>query len=363
LTATLVGRLAVEASGGGLLIVTSPSGVGKTSLLHAGLLPALAAGALPIEGSADWPRIVMRPGGRPLLELATQVSTAAGVSAAGVPDSLARHPASLRDALEQVLRYQARTEKPSSKNQAPVVTEPERRVVLVVDQLEELFSHGCPGPERTAFVEALIAAYASAPGNGTTDPDSGKSAQAATALAVVVLGVRADFYPQCARIPALAPFLQAHQVLVEPMTQAGLREIITGPAVAADLEVQDGLVEILLRDAAEESLPLLAHALQRTFEHRSGRTLTVAGYQQTGGIAQAVATTAESVHESLSDNGRSVLRQLLLRMVAVGDGVHDTRRRVPQDDLLSPFGPQRQVAKYVLRRLVDHRMITAELGT
>src|SRR5262249_51207734 len=173
------------------------------------------------------------------------------------------------------------------------------QVVLVIDQIEELFTQGSTDTDRLAMLRALI--YAS------------ESSGSAPAPAVVVLGLRADFYDHCARIPALVPYLQdSSLVLVPAMTAAEQRQAITAPAEAVGLQVEPALAELLVAEPSDEALPQLAHVLRRTFANRQGRTLTVEGYRATGGIAQAVATTADAIHDCLDELDQKLLRRLML---------------------------------------------------
>lgn len=208
------------------------------------------------------------------------------------------------------------------------------RVVIVVDQFEETFLRCAQERDRQVFIRALCAAAGA--GDGVEPP------------ALVVLGVRADLYGRCAGYPELVPALQDGQLVLGPMRAAELRAAIEGPAHAAGLTLEPGLVEAVLRElgagngcagavAAYDSgaLPLLAHALQATWEHRADRTLTVAGYQATGGIHGAVATTAEATYQGFDSAGRQAARRLLLHMVQLGDGVADTRLRADRTPLIT----------------------------
>jgi hypothetical protein len=119
------------------------------------------------------------------------------------------------------------------------------------------------------------------------------------------------------------------------MTQAELRQAVLNPARDAGLELEPGLADLLLRDlgAAEEGyeagrLPLLAHALQVTWQQRHGHQLTVAGYQASGGISHAVTTTAERIYAQLDGPGQQIARALFLRLVRIGADGDDSRRRI-----------------------------------
>jgi len=320
----IVRRLGARAGDGGPLIVMGPSGVGKTSLLRAGLLPALAAGRVPVPGSRSWTRCYLRPGTDPVAELATALAPVAGVP----PQDLAQRVREDPSALGRALRSAA------------------RRAVLVVDQFEELFTCGCDEEDRWITVRALLGACE---GGG-----------AGPAPAVAVIGVRADFCTRLLSAPELAPYLQRDLVVVGPLNGRGLREAIEGPAAAAGLRLQPGLVETLMLETEPESLPLLAHALRQTFAHRQDGELTIAGYRAAGGIDRALATTADALHDGLPERDRPLLRALLVRLVCVNDGVDDARRRVDRQDLLGSDPRRRRRIECLLGRLVECRLVTAE---
>ena len=261
-------------------MVLGPSGSGKSSLLRAGLLPTVAAGALPVRGSQGWPLDLLTPGRRPLLELATRVAALAGIPAGALDADLRTDPARITAAIRQALLAHARRQAQScgsGRGAAPIIdldapgdpadgataaadqaadASPGRvasspRLVLIVDQFEEVFTQ-CPDEqERRAFICALCAAAgttaaaAPVPGGGGTLRGLHSSRDAP---AVVVIGIRADFYARSAAYPELVPYLEHSQVLVGPMDQAGLRAAIEGPAAWAGLVVDAGLVEVLLAD-------------------------------------------------------------------------------------------------------------------
>jgi WD40 repeat protein len=219
------------------------------------------------------------------------------------------------------------------------------RVVLVVDQFEELFTLCEDVAERDAFIELLELLTSGA------EP-----------ACLAVLGLRADFYGQCAAFPQLRDALEREQVFVGPMSATELLAAIERPALAVGMELEAGLTELLLRDigagkdgdggsagGAYEAgrLPLIAHALQATWEQRVGRVLTVAGYTDTGGIGYAIANTAERTYADLSDTTQQAARSLFLRLVKLGDETQDTCRSISRTDLLSrsPAGPNAEAAR------------------
>ncbi|SEH00691.1 WD40 repeat [Nonomuraea solani] len=320
----LVRELRARASGTtGPLVAVGPSGSGKSSVLRAGLIPALRRGELG-EGSATWPVILLTPGTHPLHTLTAGLTPL-------VPDGGG-------DAEALLTRAGAG----------------DGRLVIVVDQFEEIFTACADHGERRAFADALCAA---------ADQKGG---------ALVVLGVRADFYPHVLRFPRLARAMQEGQVVIGPMTEDELREVIVGPARKARLDIEDGLVELLLRDlrpltaeggtgAAHDAgaLPLLSYALLATWQRSRGRRLTVPDYRGCGGISGAVADTAELAYAELTPAQRSLARRIFIRLVHVADDMADSRRRLTLERLLSDTGhTASEELQDVLDTFVERRLIT-----
>ncbi|MFI1104479.1 helix-turn-helix domain-containing protein [Streptomyces melanogenes] len=313
MTADLVNRVSDSASGPLPLAVFGASGAGKSSLLRAGLVPAIARGALATPGSADWPVLVMTPTARPVNALAETVAELLEIPVETLRKGIdaGESSAVLRTALAG------------------------RRIVLVVDQFEEVFAVCEDEAERRAFITAVC--------------DAARPGPDALAAAVVVLGVRADFYSRCLDHPGLLRAAQDNQFAVDAMSRDELVEAITEPARAAQLALEPGLTELLLRDLGVApgsghttyepgALPLLSHALLATWQQRADSRLTVAAYQLTGGIHGAVATTAERVYTRLDPTARQAARQLLLRLIRVGEDGTDARRRVARDRLVDQCG-------------------------
>jgi WD40 repeat protein len=335
--ADLVGRLDEHLTGGGPLVVVAPSGAGKSSLLAAGLIPVLAGGALP--GSGEWPVVVTTPGAHPLASLAARVAEQTGASPVAAA-AASVDPESFTAFISTVADSGGKQGETSSSG----------RAVLIVDQFEEVFTECREGTERHAFITALVTA--------------------ASGAALVVLGVRADFYGSCLAYPPLLTALQTPLAL-GPMNAEQLREIITGPARTEGLRIEPGLVELLLRDLgvtdnpeAETisydpgALPLLAHALRATWQLRSDHTLTVAGYQRTGGIHQALASTADRAYARLNSAEQRIAQQIVLRLVNVGEHGSDTRHRLPRTHLIQALPAPAETIETVLEVLGRARLIT-----
>ncbi|MEU2790425.1 helix-turn-helix domain-containing protein [Streptomyces sp. NPDC007100] len=363
-TAGLVAQLTERLRHPGILMVTAPSGAGKSSLLQAGLLPALARGALPVSGCRDWPVVVCTPGEHPLENLPAEVARVTGTPRQRLVEALREGADAFATAVAaaagafRTAEAAAGAGTPADEADDDAGRKQLAALVLVVDQFEETFTLCRNEHERTAFVDTLLALSAARP-------------QAGPPPALVVLGVRADFYDRCLAYPGLGAALQRGHVALGPMSEAQLREAVTGPAREAGLEIEPGLVEVLVRDAGVSPgstaelglartgiLPLLSHALMSTWQHRRNGVLTVAGYQLTGGIPGAVATTAERTYAALSPDRQATARRLLLHLVSLGEE-HDTSRRAPRESLLGS-GPEREAAQAVLEVFTQARLLTVD---
>lgn len=329
-TAALVDRLDRTLREGGLTAVVAPSG-GKSSLLRAGLVPALRRGALPAPQSSDWPVDVFTPGARPLEALLSAVE-----QTTGVPRPLARKALSQGDRVLSALpRSRRRFPDQPTSLPSPLLTSshgapsPFARPILIIDQFEELFTLCDQDEEREEFLAALHALAA---------PARHQRGDARPA-ALIVLGIRADYYGHCLAVPSLAIHMATGHLPLGPLSQDDLRAAITKPACRTGLVLQPGLTEVILRDAGlhragstadchAEALPLLAHVLRATWQQRTDNTLTVEGYEQTGGIHRAIEASAERAYASLPPAAAHAVPNVLLHLVHLSHDGRATRRRV-----------------------------------
>jgi WD40 repeat protein len=311
LVAALTDRLARQR----FVAVIGASGSGKSSLLRAGLVPAVHA------ESDRWSTVLVSPGAHPVRECAVQLAARLGRDPAALAAELAADPHNLGRALTELL----------------VEGRPDAQCLLVVDQFEEVFSLCEDESERGTFIRALLAA---AHRDGRTR---------------VVIGLRADFYAHCARLPDLVAALQDAQLIVGPMTPEELSVAITEPAARAGLMVEKALVATIIAEAAARpaALPFVSHALWETWRRRRGTGLFLASYQAVGGLDGAVAQSAERVYGDLDEEHRRAARRILLRLTALGDGTEDTRRRVTRAEL-----GDGAVTARVLERLAATRLVT-----
>ncbi|PRY46517.1 WD40 repeat protein [Umezawaea tangerina] len=368
-TAALVNRLGNAVDTSGIVMLVGASGAGKSSLVRAGMIPSIARGELGVEGSAQWPVVLMTPGADPLKELAHQVPELADALdlALGLDgmdhDLLAggqSAEAFIGQTLMGVMRFSTQIRASFSAYAARHGAD---RLVLVVDQFEEAFTLGGDEARLQVFVQALHAACTPSLPGGTPP-------------VLVVLGVRADFYGRCLAYPELADALQDRQMVLGPMTSAELREAVSRPAKAAGLQLEPGLIELMLRDLGVRSgrpqgrqgaydagaLPLLSHALLATWQRRQAGKLTITGYRGAGGIQGAVAATAERAWADLDPAAQRAARSLLLRLVRVGDDTQDTRRRSTRHELVEQAA-NRSAAEEALEVLARARLVTLDAGS
>ncbi|PKV83062.1 hypothetical protein [Streptomyces sp. TLI_146] len=280
--------------------VTGASGSGKSSLLRAGLIPAL-------QRTQD---VALRPAAIRIL----------------TPGQLpARTHAQAFDT-------------------GPATDEARADVFVIVDQFEEVFTLCHDPAERTAFIEMLLTAR---------QPENRLR---------VLLAMRADFYGRCTEHPDLSEALNDANLLVGPMRPAELREAIVKPAVAEGLTVERALTARLLDDIADApgGLPLLSHVLLETWRRRRGKTLTLAGYEAVGGLDGAIAKTAEEVYAGFTEHQAHAARLVLLRLVSPGDGTPDTRRPAELTELQDIGGEE---TTQVLEALTRARLLTLDYNT
>lgn len=307
----LVARLASRR----FLAVVGASGCGKSSLLRAGLIPALHAAGV-------WQPVLLTPGASPVHECAIRLAPLLNSDPGSLVTALAEDPSNLGLAVRQAL----------------VDSPPEAEVVFIVDQFEEVFTLCDDDEERDRFLAALLTAVRHA-GSRTR----------------VVLGVRADFYARCAEHPDLVAALQDAELLVGPMTTDELTKAINQPAARSGLVVEKALTTAILADVAGQPgyLPLVSHALLETWRRRRGNTLTLSGYLATGGVRGAVAQTADNAYSALDLDQQRAARRVLLRLIALGEGTEDSRRRVSR----SEFDADPHTTA-VLDQLVRARLLT-----
>ena len=304
----LVDRL-VEMIGAGqrLVALVGPSGSGKSSVVAAGLLPRLRGGA--IDGSEHWAVAAVTPG----------------------PD-----PAS--DVRAAVMRATQRAV-PADRLVAKVAGAD--RIVLVIDHFEQLFT-AADEARRATFLAALAA----------------EAADQASSL-VVVLALRADFYDRPLQHPEFGAVFVPGVVHVLPMTARDLEAAIVAPADGVGVRVEPKLLAELVAETAASpgSLPLLQYALTELFDQRSGSVVTLGAYTALGGLRGILSRRAEAAFLGLDAEGQRTATQVFLRLVRLGRGTADSRRRLTLTEL-TEVSADAVVLSEVLTTFGRHRLLT-----
>jgi hypothetical protein len=338
LTAQVINRLHDER----FLTVIGASGSGKSSLVRAGVIPALRRGeklannALPPANSRQWLIRVFTPTAHPLDALAAAL-TQDSESVTAVIDlhaALRQNTRALTLAAQQLL---ARHSRP--------------RLLLVIDQFEEIFTLCRQPDERKAFIDNLVTAVA---------PED-------NAPITILTTMRAEFYGQCAQDDNLRRLVSQHQEYIGAMNREELARAIVQPAALGNWRIQEGLVEQMLDDVGYEpgALPLLSHALLETWARRRGRTMTLSGYRESGGVRGAIAQTAEAIFQQrLTPQQQPFARMIFVRLTELGESADgftpDTRRRAAFSELITRTTDP-DMLNAVLDILTQSRLVTTDL--
>jgi CHASE2 domain-containing sensor protein/energy-coupling factor transporter ATP-binding protein EcfA2 len=306
------------------LAIAGASGSGKSSVLRAGLLQHL-------RNQGDHEIHILVPGEHPLqnLALAFVDETAGRLDRAEQQGKAENQIKAGADGLRRLVQ----------NSSAP-------KVVLAIDQFEEAFTLCRDEAERKAFFETLMGASA-----------------ALSSKLCLILAMRSDFIGKCLEqdYSGLADQVQTHLLSVRPMTQEELTQAITKPAQQAGISLETGLVETLLRDLGQSSggLPLLQFTLRELWQQRSDHQLKLATYARLGGVTDALRREADRVYESFTSEQKLTAQHIFLNLTQLGDGAEDTRRRVRQNDLVSPQYPVEQV-EAVVKYLADANLVVTD---
>lgn len=319
---------------GRFLAIVGPSGSGKSSLVKAGLVPALWSGRLP--GSDKWFVINMVPGTRPLDNLETSLSRIAAEQAGNLRLHLERDSHGLSRVANLIL--------PSDDSE----------LVVIIDQFEQLFTLVEDESIRSHFLDLLEQAV--------NDLHS---------RVRVILTLRADYYDRPLHYPNFGRLVQTHLETLLPLTAEELERAIVNPAGKVRVELEPGLVSRIIDDVNYQpgNLPLLQYALTELFDQREDRFLTHQVFSQIGGAGGALASRAEQLYQEQDIQGQEMIRQMFLRLVAVGEPqiqekaeiqiTSKTSRRMLLSDLLSSATEPDQLED-IIDTYVGYRLLTLD---
>jgi WD40 repeat protein len=345
--------------GRAFLLVLGTSGCGKSSLIRAGVLPLLVQPGL-VEGVGLWRRAVMRPGQRTgdlfdtlvaalVRDEALPELTADGTSAADLAKMLRANP----DASPHLVKG-ALSQAASQLSKADTArVQPEARLVLVLDQLEELFTtDDVPLEQQMAFFRAVRSLA-----------ESGRT--------WVIATLRSDFYQRCAEIPDLVELKAGlGQYDLQPPEPLEIAQLIRRPAFAAGLRFEEELqtgerLDDLLRDAAaanRDSLPLLEFTLEELHRRCAGNLLTLAAYREMGGIEGALAQRADEVFAALPESARAALPHAFRQLVTIGgdDDATPARKQAHLTAFDEGGASRTSPARQLVDAFIAARLLTAK---
>ncbi|MBK8045846.1 MAG: hypothetical protein IPK16_01120 [Anaerolineales bacterium] len=288
-----------------LVVLVGASGSGKSSVLAAGLTATLLREAAALPAGEPRLRIIsMRPGNNPLLSLAAALTPylPAPKSEVELAAELRQGRPWLKAAVDSVLSLEARTGSRAD------------RLLLIVDQLEELYTQ-CRDPQTQAtFIDLLL-------------PETGKQSLQIPGLSIVI-AMRVDFLSTALQSRKLADAFQDHTVVLGPMNRTEMQRAIEQPARQRGVAFEPGLVERLLDDVGNEpgSLPLLQFALAQLWDAQTTGWITHAAYVKIDGVKGALAHYADGFYTALPPTEREQVQQIFLALVQPGETNVDTRR-------------------------------------
>lgn len=308
-----------------LLALIGPSGSGKSSAVMAGLIPAIRKGD--VTGSGNWLVAHMLPGSDPFIELEAALMRAS----LDAPDRLAE---TVTDDDERgLLRAAVR-----------VLPDENSRMILVIDQFEEMFTLVADEPVRRRFIDQIVTSL---------DDPYGR--------VIVVLTLRSDFYSQAFGFPELAARMAAGVINVVPLSSDELEDAALGPARASGVAVEPALLVELLADIIGQpgGLPLFQYTLTELFDRRVDDVLSIDTYRSIGGARGALTRRADELFDGLDRAEQQAAQQLFLRLVTIVATEEWSRRRVPASEIVS-LDVDLVAMQAVIERFTTHRLLSLD---
>jgi len=307
------------------LALVGPSGSGKSSLVKAGLIPALRRDAIP--GSKEWFIVEMVPGEAPFEALEAALNRVAIRSLSNLQALVETKQCRLLDILAWIWP-----------------DDPDAELLLFIDQFEEIFSLPASEETNNLFLQMLQEAI--------IDPNS---------RVRMIVTLRADFYDRPLLHPALSALMRERTEVIVPLSVAELEQTIVQPAARVGVVIDPGVVASIMIDLSEQpgALPLLQYSLSELFEHRQNSVITAKVYREIGGVLGALTSRAESLFRELPANQQEITRQLFMRLITLGEGAEDTRRRVLLHEIMGITSDSGAV-RSVIDKLATARLLTLD---
>jgi energy-coupling factor transporter ATP-binding protein EcfA2 len=313
------------------VFVTGPSGSGKSSLVRAGLIHAMKQGA--IKGSERWLYATMKPGRDPIGELGRVIASLA--SSTNPEDEIrtkAMKDASIFARWCEIVLKEGR----------------DKRLVLFIDQFEEVFTQISKEEERITFLNLLT--HAATIENGRV---------------IILFSMRSDFVSNCATYPQLNELLSKQFRQIGAMQPEELVSAIAQPALRVGLRIDPDLIAQIINEMKGEpgALPLMQFALKDLFDSQQEKSgviaLTLNDHLQRGGIHKALERHADDAFSNLSKNEQELARSIFSGLIEIGRGTQDTKRTAMFDELV-PAKTKAEDVEAIVQKLADARLITTD---
>ncbi|NEQ65990.1 MAG: hypothetical protein F6K21_10900 [Symploca sp. SIO2D2] len=329
----------VQVGKGNFLAVLGVSGSGKSSLLRAGLMYQLQEERR-LPGTKEWKIRIFTPGEQPLVSLAT---------------AFLEEEATDGERYEEFQRVKQAINQGAKGFAEYIQVSQSPRTVLIVDQFEEVFAASTKQTERSQFITILLGAL-----KQTGDK------------LCLIFAMRDDFLGKCAVYRELADLIQANLVMVTPMSAQELRLAIVEPATKLGRRVQENLISAILKDLGVEvqsssegeqisepepgMLPLLEYTLEQLWQRQTLNLLKLDSYNQLGGVQTTLENLAEEAYKELSEEEQGVADQIFIKLTQLGEGTPDTRKQVPQQDLVTQ-SQSAALVEQVIQKLAKAKLI------
>lgn len=325
----LVEELVSKVKASRTVFITGPSGSGKSSLVRAGLIPSLKQGKL--KGSDRWLYATMKPGRDPFEALAIAFSRLKSPELGNYFREHSHQPAALNECAESALSEYK-----------------DQRLVLFIDQFEEVFTQINQEEERVAFLNLLTHA---------TDSENGR--------VILLFSMRSDFLLNCAVYPKLNATLNRQFIQIGAMQADELVSAIAQPALRVGLRIDPDLIAQIINDMKGEpgALPLMSFALKDLFDKEQAKggmiALTLNGYFENKGINEALQRHADAALAQLSEHEKKLAQSIFSNLIEIGRGTQDTKRTAPFIELV-PADSKADEVQAVVQKLADARLVTTE---